>query len=100
MASLASAGSLGAPPFRKPGQVKPRRFVDLGARPFHGPVSVRVEELDGGTTASGVVVIAPDAKRADRAQPIDYGLGLRTVADGVAEMPDRVDCANRGEHRL
>jgi hypothetical protein len=45
-------------------------------------------------------VIAADADRPDLTQPIDDGVGLRPVADDVAEVPDPVDRACRLEDRV
>ena len=43
------------------------------------------------------VMVAADADRLDVGQPADDAVGIRPVADHVAEMPDGVDRADRGQ---
>ena len=45
-------------------------------------------------------MVAADADRAELGQPGDDAVRLRAVADDVTEVPDRVDRADRGEHRI
>ncbi len=45
-------------------------------------------------------MIAPDADGADRRETFDDCVGLRAVADDVAQVPDGIDRAEVGEDRV
>ena len=82
---------------RQAAQPGPRRLADPAARPLHRRLGVRVEPVDLGPAERGEVVVAGDADRADPGQPLDDAVRVRPVADDVAEVPDGVDRAGRGE---
>ena len=63
--------------------------------PLHGAASLGVEPVDLGAATGRGVVVSADARRADLAQPLHHRVRLRAVADDVAELPDRVDRAQR-----
>ena len=70
------------------------------AGPLHRRPRVRVEPVDLVAAGGRRVVVAADADRADLGQPGDDPVRIRPVADDVAEVPDRVDAAERREHRI
>ena len=82
------------------GQPVTGRVRDPAARPLHRRPRLRIEVVDLAAAGSGRVVVAPDADRADRREAFDDGVGLRAVADDIAEVPDGVDRAEVGEDRV
>ena len=71
----------------------------VALRPLHRAACVGVEQLDLATAQ-------PPRRRDCRGTPVaptslqprDDGIGIRAIADDVAEVPDRIDAAGRRDH--
>ena len=89
------------PAHRERGEPVARRRRDRRRGPSIAAARLRVEPVDLGAAGRRGVVVAADAERADRDQPLDDRVRLRAVADDVAEMPDGIDRADvrRGPRR-
>jgi len=81
-------------------QVGARLFAQVRPRPLHRDAGVGVEVLGGEVADGRGVVVALDPDRAGLAQTPHHRLGVRPVADDVAELPDRVHGTDRSEHCL
>ena len=88
------------PPFGQCGEPRARGRADGGSGPLHRPAGVVVERVDLEATDGRGVVIAADADRPELAQPTDDPIGVRAVADDVAEMPDRIHRADGVKHGI
>ena len=82
---------------RQPGAGRP---TDRVAGPFRRGPGLGIEPVDLGTAERRRVVVAADADRADLDEPGDDAVGIGTVADDVAEMPDGIDRAGVREDRI
>ena len=84
--------------FRERGEPGAGRRGDPPRRPFDRAPGVRVEPLGGGEVEGGPIVVAAHPDRVDAPQAGHDLVRMRPVPDHVAEVPDRVDPAERTEH--